>query len=225
MAHHNDAGNGLTSDPALDLSLDTQGIYVQGGKRLLDTFLIFLALPILLPFLFVVALVVMMDGRSPFYVQERLGRSWQPFRMYKFRTMKPGADALLAAHLHENPAARIEWDHHQKLRDDPRITRVGRILRKTSLDELPQLLNVLRGQMSLVGPRPMMTEQRSMYPGFYYALHRPGLTGLWQVSERNGTTFAARSVYDQRYCEEVSLSMDLSLIVRTFRIVLRATGC
>ncbi|CAM3212219.1 sugar transferase [Paracoccus nototheniae] len=225
MVNRDEIQGALASDPSLGLTLDTQGLYTKGGKRILDTLLILMALPFVLPLMLMVALLIMLDGGSPLYVQRRLGRNWHPFRIVKFRTMRPGADALLAAHLQADPAAREEWDRDQKLRNDPRITRVGRYLRKSSVDELPQLLNVLLGQMSLVGPRPMMPEQRDLYPGASYALHRPGLTGLWQVSERNGTTFAARSVYDQRYSEDISLSTDLSLIIRTFRIVMRCTGC
>lgn len=200
-------------------------LYVNGGKRVLDTTLILLALPFLLPILLVVTMVVMLDGGSPLYSQMRLGRGWQRFRLYKFRTMRPDSDALLAAHLAADPHARAEWDLNQKLRDDPRITRAGRFLRKTSLDELPQLLNVLLGQMSLVGPRPMMLEQRVLYPGAYYAAHRPGLTGLWQISARNGSTFAARAIYDERYYREVGLKLDMATILATFRVVARCTGC
>lgn len=225
MVNREEVQGGLASDPSIGLMPDTRGLYTKGGKRGLDTLLVLMALPFLLPLLVLVALAIMLDGGSPLYLQHRLGRDWRPFRMVKFRTMHPGAEALLAAHLDRDPAARAEWDRDQKLRDDPRITRIGGFLRKTSLDELPQLLNVLLGQMSLVGPRPMMPQQRALYPGTRYALLRPGLTGPWQVSARNGTTFAARSVYDQRYCEEISLTTDLSLIVRTFRIVMRATGC
>ncbi|CAM3211371.1 sugar transferase [Paracoccus nototheniae] len=204
---------------------ESRSLYTSGGKRSLDTFLILLALPFLLPILLVVAMVVMLDGGSPLYSQMRLGRGWQRFRLYKFRTMRPNADALLAAHLAADPHARAEWDMNQKLRHDPRITRVGKFLRKTSLDELPQLFNVLLGNMSLVGPRPMMVEQRVLYPGTYYAAHRPGLTGLWQISARNGSTFAARAVYDERYYRELSLRLDLTTILATFRVVARCTGC
>ncbi|WP_410216623.1 sugar transferase [Paracoccus sp. (in: a-proteobacteria)] len=204
---------------------DLSNLYGRGGKRTLDTVLILMALPFILPIMLLVLFAVMLDGHSPFYTQKRLGSGWREFRLFKFRTMKPDADALLAAHLASDPAAREEWDRDQKLRRDPRITKVGRILRKTSLDELPQLLNVLTGDMSLVGPRPMLPEQRTMYPGVYYAAHRPGLTGLWQVSERNFTTFAARATYDEQYSREFGLLQDLSTIMRTFKVVVRCTGC
>ncbi|TJZ91995.1 sugar transferase [Paracoccus gahaiensis] len=204
---------------------EPQSLYTSGGKRFLDTLLVLIAVPIILPIMIVVAAVVMLDGGSPIYSQMRLGRGWKKFRLFKFRTMRPDGDAILAAHLAADPGARAEWDMNQKLRNDPRITRVGRFLRKTSLDELPQLINVLLGSMSLVGPRPMMLEQRVLYPGTYYAAHRPGLTGLWQISARSGSTFAARALYDERYYRELSLRLDLSTIFRTFAVVARCTGC
>lgn len=221
------SGQDIHPDQVIDHGaiIDALGIYEKGGKRSLDIVLIVLALPFLLPIMLLVALAIMMDGNSPFYTQNRLGRGWQSFRLYKFRTMKPDADLLLQAYLDSDPAARQEWDRDQKLRHDPRVTRVGAFLRKTSLDELPQLFNVILGHMSLVGPRPMMPEQRVLYPGVYYAAHRPGLTGLWQVSVRNGSTFASRAIYDERYSREVSLSLDVATIVQTFRVVARCTGC
>lgn len=205
--------------------LGLPSIYNNGGKRALDVLLIVMALPFLIPVMLLVALAVMLDGHAPFYTQQRLGRDWQPFRLFKFRTMKPDADALLQAHLASDPAARAEWESDQKLRNDPRVTRIGAFLRKSSLDELPQLLNVLLGHMSLVGPRPMMPEQRVLYPGNYYAAHRPGLTGLWQVSVRNGSTFAGRAIFDERYSREISLRLDVTTIMRTFKVVARCTGC
>jgi lipopolysaccharide/colanic/teichoic acid biosynthesis glycosyltransferase len=138
--------------------------------------------------------------------------------------MVPGADALLEYHLRKNPEARREWDETQKLKNDPRITRIGAFLRKSSLDELPQLWNVLRGEMSLVGPRPMMVDQRTLYPGTAYFDLRPGITGLWQISERNETSFAERAVFDNRYLASLSLSLDVSILLRTVSVVLRGTG-
>jgi lipopolysaccharide/colanic/teichoic acid biosynthesis glycosyltransferase len=129
-------------------------------------------------------------------------------------------EACLAA----DPLLRQEWNQTQKLKADPRITRVGRLLRKSSLDELPQLWNVLIGDMSLVGPRPMMTSQQALYPGqAYYAL-RPGLTGYWQISERNESSFADRAGYDDRYERDVSLATDIRVLFATLRAVARGTG-
>ena len=128
------------------------------------------------------------------------------------------------AYLTKNSEAAVEWDRYQKLRCDPRITAPGRTLRRYSLDELPQLWNVLIGDMSIVGPRPIMPEQREAYPGQGYYLLRPGLTGLWQVSERNKTSFAARAAYDDRYFGCMSFATDLLVMLRTVKVVLRGTG-
>lgn len=224
MFSRNTAQNCSLTDGDAQFGANVSKVYRNGGKRLFDTILIILALPFLIPVMLVVTLLVMLDGHSPFYTQDRLGRGWKRFRLLKFRTMKPNADKLLDSYLASNPEAKIEWDRDQKLRDDPRVTAVGKFLRKSSLDELPQLINVLLGEMSLVGPRPMMPEQRVLYPGSYYAAHRPGLTGLWQISVRNGSTFATRALYDERYSREISFVLDVQTILRTFKVVARCTG-
>lgn len=138
------------------------GLYL---KRVLDIFFVVLTAPFTLPLIIVLALLAALDGASPFYRQKRVGLHGRPFALLKIRTMVPDADRLLEAHLAADPSAREEWGLTQKLKDDPRITAVGRLLRKTSLDELPQLWNVLRGEMSLIGPRPMMINQADLYPG------------------------------------------------------------
>ncbi len=145
--------------------------------------------------------------------------------MWKLRSMVADADSLLEAHLAANPAARAEWDRSQKLRSDPRITVLGRIIRKTSLDELPQLWNVLRADMSLVGPRPMLPEQRILYPGTAYYALRPGITGFWQISVRNESSFAQRAKFDAAYLRQMSLKTDILVMLRTVRVVLCGTGC
>jgi lipopolysaccharide/colanic/teichoic acid biosynthesis glycosyltransferase len=160
-------------------------VYRVFGKRAIDLTLVLLAMPLWLPLLVIGAALVMLDGHNPFYSQERIGRNGRVFRIWKLRSMVPDADVFLENHLANNPEARAEWDVTQKLKEDPRITPVGRVLRKISLDELPQLLNVLTGDMSLVGPRPIMVNQQALYPGRRYYDMRPGLTGLWQVSDRN----------------------------------------
>jgi exopolysaccharide production protein ExoY len=146
------------------------------------------------------------------------------FRCWKLRTMVPGAEQVLEQHLAQNPGARAEWDTYQKLSCDPRITRIGHALRKTSLDEIPQLWNVLRGDMSLVGPRPMLPEQYSLYPGSSYFELRPGLTGPWQVSERHTSAFADRGRYDDQYAVDLSLAADLRILASTFLVVLQRRG-
>jgi exopolysaccharide production protein ExoY len=199
-------------------------LYRRGGKRALDVLLIVLSLPIILPVIAILALLVATDGGRPFYCQERVGRGGRVYTIWKLRTMVMHAEAKLHDCLAADPAARVEWDETQKLKCDPRITRFGRLLRKTSLDELPQLWNVMRGEMSLVGPRPMMPDQQAIYPGrAYYAL-RPGITGPWQVSERNESSFAYRAHFDDHYLEDVSLWTDAVLIWATFRVVMRGTG-
>lgn len=200
------------------------GPYRQHYKRALDVFLVVLSLPVVLPLILLLALCNMATGNMPFYTQPRLGRDGQVFRMWKLRTMVADADSKLAEVLARDPALQMEWDHKQKLRNDPRITAVGRYLRMTSLDELPQLWNVLRGDMSLVGPRPMLPEQRALYPGDAYFRLRPGLTCTWQVSERNDSCFAERARYDAEYEADVSLAHDIGLILATFAVVTRGTG-
>ncbi len=195
------------------------------GKRALDVSLVMLSAPLTLPVTLGLALLASLDGHAPFYLQTRVGRHGRLFRLWKLRTMVPDAEARLAAHLASDPEARAEWDANQKLRCDPRLTRIGGFLRRYSLDELPQLWNVLLGDMSLVGPRPMMPEQRTLYPGTAYFDLRPGLTGLWQVSERNKCTFAERAAYDNLYAQSISFRADLKVIAQTVSVVLRGTGC
>ena len=198
--------------------------YRDTGKRALDIVLCILGAPFALLLVGIMALLVARDGGSPFYSQLRVGKDGRHYRMWKLRTMVPGADAQLEAHLATDPAARAEWDKDQKLKDDPRITPVGAFLRRSSIDELPQLWNVLVGDMSLVGPRPMMPEQQMLYPGRDYYDLRPGITGPWQVSDRNQSSFAARAGYDSAYNRAVSLGEDTRILAATLRVVLRATG-
>jgi lipopolysaccharide/colanic/teichoic acid biosynthesis glycosyltransferase len=200
------------------------GLYARHLKRVFDITAVLLALPIVLPVILGLALLVRRDGGPAFYSQNRIGRNGRVFRFWKLRSMTVDAEGQLAAHLAADPAARDEWEHTQKLRDDPRVTPVGRILRKTSLDELPQLWNVLRGDMSLVGPRPIMPEQRDLYPGRAYFELRPGLTGFWQIGERNHAAFATRAAYDTQYARNLSLLTDLLVLLATVRVVLRGTG-
>lgn len=201
-----------------------RGLYRTVLKRIFDVTVVVVFAPIVLPLVALLALLVARDGGRPFYSQLRVGRGGRTYRIWKLRTMVADADARLEAHLASDPAARAEWDSTQKLKHDPRITRFGRLLRKSSLDELPQLWNVLRGDMSLVGPRPMMPCQQDLYPGHAYYRLRPGITGPWQVSERNASSFADRAWFDAGYDRDLSLVTDLRLLAATVRVVLRATG-
>jgi lipopolysaccharide/colanic/teichoic acid biosynthesis glycosyltransferase len=200
-------------------------VYRTYFKRVLDLTLVSIAAIPVLIILGVCALLVARDGGSPFYCQTRVGRFGKTFKMWKLRSMVTNAEKALEDHLAKDPAARAEWDRNQKLRHDPRITKVGAILRKTSLDELPQLWNVVKGEMSLVGPRPMMVEQQVLYPGSAYYALRPGLTGFWQVSVRNESSFAERANYDAEYLKKVSLVEDVKVIWKTVSVVTQGTGC
>jgi len=201
-----------------------RGLYRNGLKRVFETALILLSAPIVLPVIVALALISARDGHNPFYWSNRVGKNGTTFRMLKLRTMVPDADRLLEQHLAANPAAREEWNSRQKLKNDPRITPFGRFLRKSSMDELPQLWNVLIGDMALIGPRPMFPNQRALYPGLAYYALRPGISGLWQVSDRNDSEFAKRADFDREYDENMSFAMDLGLLLRTAGVVLKGTG-
>lgn len=192
-----------------------RGFYVSFAKRCIDLFIIFCALPILLPLCLAIFFLIYFDGGSPLYRQNCIGRRGKPFVRLKFRTMRKNADAILESLLNENPAARSDWEHHQYLRHDPRVTSLGKLLRKFNLDEFPQLWNVLKGEMTLVGPRPMRVSQARLYPGLSYYALRPGITGLWQCSARHASAFSDRAIYDDAYLTHVSFGMDISIMLRT----------
>jgi lipopolysaccharide/colanic/teichoic acid biosynthesis glycosyltransferase len=199
--------------------------YRSWAKRGFDLLLVVLAAPFVVPLIALLALAVALEGGQPFYSQMRVGRNGRHFRMWKLRSMVVDADARMAQHLAADPEARREWDETQKLRHDPRVTLVGRLLRKTSMDELPQLWNVFVGEMSLVGPRPMMPCQQALYPATAYYRLRPGITGSWQTAGRNRTSFAARADYDTAYDRDLSLVTDAAILARTVGVVVRGTGC
>ena len=200
------------------------GLYRNAGKRFVELAMVLVTAGVTVPVIAILAILIAFDGSNPFYRQKRLGRSGVVFSMWKLRTMVPDADARLADYLATNPQAKAEWESTQKLKKDPRITPIGRLLRKTSMDELPQLWNVLRGEMSLVGPRPMMVSQRGLYPGTSYFALRPGITGLWQISDRNNCAFSDRASFDSVYDRSVSLALDISILFRTILAVTRGTG-
>ena len=202
----------------------TGGLYRDVGKRVLDTCLVIIGLPFLIPIMVLVALAIMHGGGPVLYSQPRLGKNGQVFRLWKFRSMIVDAERELANYLATNPEAANEWRVAQKLRHDPRITPIGRLIRATSLDELPQLINVLKGEMSLVGPRPMMPEQRELYKGGSYEKLLPGISGFWQVSERNNVTFSERARFDTEYYQKVSLGTDIMVLIKTMGVVCRGSG-
>jgi exopolysaccharide production protein ExoY len=201
-----------------------RGVYRNVFKRALDIAAVVLAAPVVAPIVLGLAWGVRRDGGSAFYSQMRVGMDGRHFRMWKLRSMVTDADDRMAEYLSSNPKARIEWETTQKLKNDPRITRFGRFLRRSSLDELPQLWNVLIGEMSLVGPRPIMLNQQALYPGSAYYRLRPGITGYWQTGGRNGTTFESRAVYDEAYDAELSLATDVKILSRTLGVVMNCTG-
>ena len=173
-------------------------------------------------FLFLAVLVKLSSPGPVFYVQKRVGRGYRNFGCIKFRTMRPDADAVLAQVLERSPEMRAEFDRDFKLRNDPRITPIGRFLRRSSLDELPQFLNVLRGEMSVVGPRPIVNKEIGRYGDYMDEVLavRPGLTGLWQVSGRNNLSYPKRVRLDLAYARGRSFLIDLAIILRTFGVLL-----
>ncbi len=207
-------------------SLAPRSLYRSGGKRVLETLLIILSLPFFVPIVVLCVAALWIEGGNPFYRQDRLGRNGKRFSILKLRTMVRDADAVLEDYLSSDPEMRREWDEKQKLINDPRVTRIGAVLRSTSVDELPQLWNVLTGDMSLIGPRPMMPDQLPMYgnPAHYFAL-RPGITGLWQISARNENRFSFRNEVDKIYDEKLSIFGDIAIIFKTVGVMLRRTGC
>lgn len=179
------------------------------------------------PLYLIVALSVAISmGRPVHFWQNRLGERGQRFRFYKFRSMVRNSEDVLDEFLSRNDMARTEWDTFQKLEKDPRITPIGMFIRKLSLDELPQFWNVLKGDMSLVGPRPCMERQRSLYgKGWeHYCAVRPGITGLWQVSGRNRLSYARRVELDVEYVCNWSLWLDVKILLRTVRAVVSGEG-
>ncbi|WP_411956304.1 sugar transferase [Arvimicrobium flavum] len=177
-------------------------------------------------FLMLAMLVKFSDGGRVFYGHSRIGRNRQVFQCLKFRTMVENGDEVLAAHFARNPQSREEWLATRKLQNDPRVTRVGAVLRRLSLDELPQMFNILRGDMSIVGPRPVVMDELELYgtAAAYYLNSRPGLTGLWQVSGRNDVSYDARVAFDRHYVENWSFFFDLKIIVKTVPAVFSSRG-
>jgi exopolysaccharide production protein ExoY len=197
-------------------------------KRAFDIVGAFLLLLILSPFLPLLALAVRLDGGKALYGHTRVGFNGRSFKCLKYRTMVTEADRLLAEHLSSDPLAAAEWAAQRKLTNDPRVTRLGAIMRKTSLDELPQLLNVLLGHMSLIGPRPVVRDELEQHYGTAgraaYAASRPGITGLWQISGRSNTSYTERVKFDIDYVATWSLGLDIKILCLTVPAVLARRG-
>jgi exopolysaccharide production protein ExoY len=196
------------------------------AKRLLDVVGSVVLGVVFSPLIVVIVFLMRRGGGSVIYRHRRVGRGGQMFACLKFRTMVPNADQVLRGLLENDPELQAEWVRDHKLRHDPRVTRLGRFLRRTSLDELPQLVNVLRGEMSLVGPRPVVREELLRYGrnvGTYLAA-KPGITGLWQVTGRNDTDYRRRVVLDTYYVRNQNLLLDLYILVKTTGVVLGGNG-
>lgn len=197
-------------------------------NRVLDVCIATLILLLVLPVFALLCLAIWMhDGGAPVFVHRRIGRGGRLFPCLKLRTMVVDSEQRLQELLQSDPAAAFEWHVSQKLRNDPRITPLGAFLRKSSLDELPQLLNVIVGHMSLVGPRPIVVAEAKRYGRYFkfYCAVRPGITGLWQVSGRNDTSYRRRVAIDTVYARSRSIAMDLAILTRTVPAVLSSRGC
>ncbi|WP_417250028.1 sugar transferase [Celeribacter sp.] len=202
-------------------------LYARNFKRAFDIAFSLLILPIVAPVLLVLFVLVRAEGAPAIFAHERVGKGNKRFKCYKLRTMKVDADQILKDLCASDPKIAAEWHRYQKLENDPRITKLGRFLRATSLDELPQIWNVLLGDMSVVGPRPYTPDQEDLYEnagGWAYAQLRPGITGLWQIEGRNATTFGDRARYDNLYGRTCSFINDLGLILRTVTVIFARTG-
>lgn len=196
-------------------------------KRTVDITASATALLLLSPVFLVTSLAIRKDSDGPaMFTQKRIGKDGKLFEIYKFRTMVPDADKKLFELLDKDEKAREEYKVNKKLKHDPRITKVGNFLRKTSIDELPQLINVLKGDMSLVGPRPYLPREKEDMGDYYNTIieSKPGITGLWQVSGRSNTTFEERLHFDEEYNEKKSFAFDMGLLVKTVGSVVKGDG-
>jgi Undecaprenyl-phosphate galactose phosphotransferase WbaP len=213
------------------LGLEVRQRLLMPGPRLAK-FLIDLAATlvgglIIFPLIIIIAILIKIDSPGPiFYLQTRIGQGGKPFKAWKFRTMVPNAARSLQDYLDKHPELRDSWEKDRKLRRDPRVTRIGSFLRRTSLDELPQLWNILRGEMSLVGPRPIVDEEIERYGDKFplYTKVIPGLTGLWQVSGRNNITYQERVNLDAYYVRNWSVWLDIYILIRTLWVVVTGEG-
>jgi len=200
--------------------------YRHGVKRRMDILLTAALAPLLLPAIGILWFLVRLDGNPGFFGHWRVGQKGRSFKCWKLRSMVPDAEARLREFLATNPAAAREWSANFKLANDPRVTRLGRFLRRTSLDELPQFWNVIRGEMSLVGPRPVPREELRKYSGseWAYFAFLPGITGLWQISGRNRISYDDRVRMDVSYLLKAGFWFDLNVLFRTVSVVLKKTG-
>ena len=177
-------------------------------------------------FVFISLSLLLFSSSNIFFVHSRIGKDGKNFNLYKFRTMKHSRQKILAEYFNNHPKEKIYWDENQKLKNDPRITRIGYFLREFSLDELPQIFNVLKGDMSFIGPRPILDSEKKKYDrNFdYYKKVKPGMSGLWQVSGRNDTSYDDRIKFDVEYIQKQSFILDLKIFLKTFYVVFTRKG-
>ncbi|WP_026597332.1 sugar transferase [Methylobacterium sp. 77] len=217
----------LSASPVPELQHPVAHAASSRTKRIMDITLAATALILLSTILVIIAAAVFFSDRGPVLIRHRrIGKSGTPFGCLKFRTMVVDADAALVRHLALHPDAMLEWQATRKLRNDPRITPLGKLLRDTSLDELPQLMNIIRGDMSLVGPRPIVAEEMARYGAAIadYKAVRPGLTGLWQCSGRNDVSYEGRVMLDREYVRTWSLLRDVTIMLKTVPAVVASRG-
>jgi len=213
------SGETLRADQLIQLQSKRSRMIKRSGDIIFSLAVLSLGSPVFLA----LALLVKLTSRGPvFYVQQRVGRDYRSFGCIKFRTMRRDADRILSRILSESPDLQEEFRNDFKLKNDPRITRLGKFLRRSSLDELPQFVNVLRGEMSVVGPRPIVRQELPRYGNRMEEVLavRPGLTGLWQVSGRNNLSYEERVALDLRYASQRTFGLDLAIIFRTLRVIL-----
>lgn len=206
--------------------IDKKKVYMT-VKRTYDLAISGMALIVLAPIMLFICLLIKIDSKGPaILVQERIGENGKIFKMYKYRSMVVGADKLLDKYLKENEEARKEYKKYKKLQNDPRVTKIGKIIRKTSIDELPQLINVFIGNMSLVGPRPYLPREKEDMKNLYNDIvkSKPGITGIWQVSGRNDISFDKRLEMDYTYNSDKSTMYDIKILLKTFKKVLEKEG-
>jgi lipopolysaccharide/colanic/teichoic acid biosynthesis glycosyltransferase len=196
-------------------------------KRYFDLIFSIFVLVLTSPIFLIVSFLIKITSKGPvFYKQKRLGKDGKIIEVYKFRTMVKDADRILEEMLNKNPDLKVEFDKYFKLKNDPRVTTIGKLLRKTSLDELPQFINVIRGEMSVVGPRPVIQEELEYYGKYKEKLLsvNPGITGLWQVSGRADLPYSERVKLDMKYIDNKSFGLDLQILLKTFRVIFTGHG-
>lgn len=224
----NDNITSLVPEDAFDVQKKSLKRLDKFLKRSIDIIASIFGVILLLPLTIgiYIANLICKDKGPVFYTQNRIGQNGKIFKMYKYRSMVVGADDILEKYLEENEEARKEYKEYKKLKDDPRVTKVGKFIRKTSIDEFPQFINVLKGDMSLVGPRPYLEKEKEDMNGYYKYIVtcKPGLTGLWQISGRSDCTFDERIDLDMEYYNNHNLKSDIKILFKTAMKIIKKEG-